>query len=179
MYENDLQSILKYLLPALIAVVMFIVAEIFTRKKRDERQRAIRNQAYKHAFVVFMSLFLFLMQLDTYLDVIWNHSDYIFGFPEATLIAVFAAVAVLIVEQIVRGSFFSSESTLGFIILMLIVVPVAAFLSYYGIGDIRLSGTKAITSNLVEDIAVAAVYVIIIAAVVKHIGYIREKSEAE
>ena len=179
MYEYDLQSILKYLLPALIAILMFIVAEIFTRKKRDERQKAIRNQAYKHAFIVFMSLFLFLVQLDTYLDVAWNKSDTVFGFPEATLIAVFAAVAVLIVEQIVRGSFFSSESTLGFIILMLIVVPVAAFLSYISIGDIRLSGTKAITSNLVEDIAVAAVYVIIIAAVVKHIGYIREKSEAE
>ncbi len=184
MYEYDFYTItINYLLPALIPISLFVIAEIFARRKRDERQKAIRNQAYKHAFVVLVSLFLILRQADTYMAAVWNYSSDSFGLEGAASAAVIVAVSVLIVEQIIRGSFFSSESNVGFVLLILITVPYA----YYGfkmtVEELYLFSGDPIKEYLLHAfgnmIPLAAICTIIVTATVKHIAFTVQKRRAD
>ena len=99
LYKFEFSTFLDYLLPAFVPVVLFVIAEIFTRRRRDERQKAIRNQAYKHAFVIFVGLFLVLSQVDNYMTVEWNYGN-------AELLSYGAAYTAMIISicALIRSS---------------------------------------------------------------------------
>ena len=183
MHTFEFPILFDYLLPALVPIVLFIIAEIFTWRRRDERQKAIRNQSYKHAFVVFVGLFLILSQADNYMTVEWNYGRVESLSGGSAYTAMLIAIFALIIEQIIRGSFFSSESTAGFIILMVIAVPYAAFMWIYVVKDVLLYNSEPLKMYILHFcgtiIPFAALCGIIIIAVIKHIVYEWQKWRAD
>lgn len=183
MYQFDFSTFFDFLLPALVPIILFVIAEIFTWRRRDERQKAIRNQAYKHAFVIFVCLFLILSQVDNYMAVEWNYGGGGYLSEGAATTAMLIAICVLIIEQIIRGSFFSSESTGGFIILMVITVPYVTLLWIFAVKDVLLHSSEPLRPYILHFCEVIVPFAgfcgIIIAAVIKHIVYELQKRRAD
>ena len=183
MYEYEFDSIMKYLLPALIPIALFVAAETYSRKKQDERQKLIRGQAYKHAFVVLVALWFILSQADAYYAVIWNRANPGgIGAEGSAVVAIVIAADALILEQIIRGSFFATESALAFIIFLGITIPVSAIC----VADILQNADRIaacpegalyyIFGNMIFDVSAL---VITLAAALKYIIVAMQRRRAE
>ncbi|MBR7032338.1 MAG: hypothetical protein IKI03_01740 [Clostridia bacterium] len=117
------------------------------------------------------------------MTVEWNYGGEGYLSEGAATTAMLIAICVLIIEQIMRGSFFSSESTAGFIILMVIAVPYAAFMWIYVVKDVLLHNSEPLKMYILHFcgtiIPFAALCGIIIIAVIKHIVYEWQKWRAD
>ena len=183
MYEYEFESIMKYLLPALIPLALFVAAEIYSHKKQDERQKLIRGQAYKHAFVVLVALWFVLSQADAYYAVIWNRANPGgIGAEGSAVVAIVIAADVLILEQIIRGSFFTTESTLSLIFFLGVMLPLSAISIMDIIQYIKMiasfpeSSLYYIFGNMLFDVSIL---VITASATVKYIIVAMQRRRAD
>ena len=175
--SNLIYEAVHYIIPALIPLALFITAEIYSWRKQDERQQMIRHKAYKHSFAVLVSAWFILYAADAYYAGTLYSKDRLLFSGCAPQTALVLAIGVLITEQIVRGSFFTSESTLGFIIFTVFAAPFTAFVIYATaqgaafLEDLHEPVTYASFSVVLCAVSV----VIIIAAVVKQVIFVARK----